>query len=440
MKLFIKSLLFAALVAICVPATVFAAPENHEEFARQYMPESQAIFERFRKDCAETRKLRDELVSDLRVMNVPAEASSGVHTGSAGLNDRGIELKSRPLDGNQYYVALTQKIEELETREIEWVALLKDVFFKHKAAMITAEKLAEDDAVLAKKSLAWENGALKNMIKKTIERSNIPATVKIPNKPYAFGKYEVTQSQYAVVMGTHYSIHVGPTIPAENVSWNDADTFCKLLTLRERVSGRISVDQEYRLPTAKEWEHACADNVRYERNDAQLAKIAWYYRNSQGKAHPVGLKNCNEFGLYDMFGNVGEWTSSDCREYRIRNTDGNRMILKGGDYMGSHNFGREFNANRGSMDNRYGYSRSGFGYASPTVRYPVFGFRVVLETKNAPVNTFPPEVIRAIEDAKEWRRHYNSQVDNYKIGSKLCCGKNKWIEITPEIRSALWDD
>ncbi len=140
MKPFIKSLLFAALVAICVPATVFAAPENHEEFARQYMPESQAIFERFRKECAETRKLRDELAAELRVMN-------------------------RELDDDEGYCALTEKIAGLDCRESAWAAMLKDAFFKHKAAMITAEKLAEDDVALAKRSLAWEKSALKTMVK-----------------------------------------------------------------------------------------------------------------------------------------------------------------------------------------------------------------------------------------------------------------------------------
>ncbi len=197
MKTFFKTLLFTAL-AICVPAAVLAAPENHEEFARQYMPESQAIFERFRKDCAETRKLRNELVADLRVMN-------------------------RKLEDDAGYCALTEKIAKLDRRESAWAAMLKDAFFKHKAAMISAEKLAEDDAALAKESLAWENGELKNFVKKS--RGKISAimadcdrpivTVKIPGKNLYFGKYEVTQAQYESVMRTNPSCFKGDNLPVE---------------------------------------------------------------------------------------------------------------------------------------------------------------------------------------------------------------------------------
>ena len=144
MKTSLKTVLFAALAAFGVPAA-FAAPENHEEFARQYVPESQAIFERFRKDCAEAKKLRDALAEDLRVMN-------------------------RPMGDDAGHCALCVKIDALEQREAEWAAQIKDAFFKHKAAMATSEQLAAADAALAKKSLAWENDALKPMLKKTVSQ------------------------------------------------------------------------------------------------------------------------------------------------------------------------------------------------------------------------------------------------------------------------------
>ena len=75
MKTLLEYLLLAVIAAFGVPA--FAAPENHEEFARQYMPESQAVFERFRKDCAETQKLRESLAEDLRVMNRALDDDAG---------------------------------------------------------------------------------------------------------------------------------------------------------------------------------------------------------------------------------------------------------------------------------------------------------------------------------------------------------------------------
>ncbi len=204
MKTSLKTVLFAAFAALGVPAA-FAAPENHEEFARQYMPESQAIFERFRKDCAETKKLRDALAEDLRVMNRPTEDDAG-------------------------HRALCEKISALEWREVEWAALLKDAFFKHKAAMATSEQLAADDAALAKKSLAWETDALKPMLKRSVAQFGMLVTVKIPGKPYAFGKYEVTQAQYVSVMGKNPSRFKGGNFPVENVSWHDATAFCRKLT------------------------------------------------------------------------------------------------------------------------------------------------------------------------------------------------------------------
>ena len=254
-----------------VPAA-FAAPENHEEFARQYMPESQAIFERFRKDCAETKKLRESLAEDLRVMNRPTEDDAG-------------------------HWALCEKINELERRESEWAALIKDAFFKYKACVVTSERLAVDDAALAKKSLAWESDELKPMLKKSVAQLDIPATVKIRGRRYAFGICEVTQKEYEAVMGNNPSYFKGENLPVENVSWHDAEAFCKRLTARERRLGRISATQCYRLPTSGEWGHAEA-----------MAGEGKYYKNSGGT--PVGQKEPNVFGLYDMHGNVAEWTST----------------------------------------------------------------------------------------------------------------------------------
>ncbi len=299
MKTLLKSILLAVVAALGVPA--FAAPENHEEFARQYMPESQAVFERFRKDCAETQKLRESLAEDLRIMN------------RAFCNDAG-------------YCALSEKIAELEKREAEWGDTIKDAFFRHKAGMVTSEKLSNTDAELAKKSIAWENDVLKNLINNSILRYKQPpralVVVKIPGKNYAFGKYEVTQKQYEAVMKNNPSRFKGENLPVENVSWNDAVEYCKKLTAQERALGRISVNQEYRLPTSDEWDHACraGTTTKYYTGDAEvdLARAGWYDGNSDRKTHPVGQKVPNAFWLYDMHGNVWEWISTPYGSRRVR--------------------------------------------------------------------------------------------------------------------------
>jgi len=117
---------------------------------------------------------------------------------------------------------------------------------------------------------------------------------------------EVTQAQYAAVMGSnpaHYD-DCGWDCPVENMPnhWHDAAAFCAA------VGGR--------LPTEAEWEYAAraGTTTRYVCGDdaaACLDRIAWFRGNSDGRTHPVAQKEPNAFGLYDMLGNVMEWTA-DC--------------------------------------------------------------------------------------------------------------------------------
>ena len=311
MKTLLKTVSAAALAALSVPA--FAAPEKHEEFARQYTPESQAVFERFRKDCAEAEKLRASLDEDLRVMMRPRYDDAG-------------------------WWALSRKISALEARESEWAAFIQDAFLRHTAGLTDAEKLGSADAELAKKTVAWENGALKDLLKNSVEAFSIPAVVKIPGKTYAFGKYEVTQAQYQAVTGENPSEFKGLALPVTDVSRDDARAFCRKLTERERALGRISENQEYRLPTWREWQHACraGTTTKFYTGDSEedLARAAWYEGNSGGRPHPVGLKEPNAFGLCDMHGNVREWLyRGNVREWLYG--EKGRSELGGGFYFSS---------------------------------------------------------------------------------------------------------
>ncbi len=265
----------------------FSAPENHEEFARQYMPESQAIFERFRKDCGETKLLRDSLATDLKVMN-------------------------RVFGDDAAYCALVLKIKELEMQENAWAKLLKDCYFKHKGGLFTDEQLSEKDVALAKEKLAWEEKELKSMLKNEVVFFGVPKLVKIPGRVWSIGKYEVTQKEYQAVMGVNPSHFKGDeNRPVENVSWYDAQAFCKKLTERERAAGRLPAGYKYTLPTSKQWEIACRAGTTTKycsgNTEADLSRVAWWKVNSGDKTHPVGTKEPNAWGIHDMHGNVQEW-------------------------------------------------------------------------------------------------------------------------------------
>lgn len=127
-----------------------------------------------------------------------------------------------------------------------------------------------------------------------------PHKIRISNA-FELAKYEVTQAMWASVMGNNPSKFKSnsPDRPVEQVSWNDVHEF--LRRLNQRGDG-----YRYRLPTEAEWEYAArAGTVEATAGDPD--RLAWFGGNSGGQTHPVGQKEPNLWGLYDMLGNVSEW-------------------------------------------------------------------------------------------------------------------------------------
>jgi formylglycine-generating enzyme required for sulfatase activity len=155
---------------------------------------------------------------------------------------------------------------------------------------------------------------------------------------FYIGKYEVTQSQWKLIMGDNPSHYKDcDKCPVERVSWNEVQIF---LTKLNMLTGK-----NYRLPTEAEWEYAAkggelSQGFRYAGGN-NINFVSWYSGNSQGKTQPVGTMNPNELGIYDMSGNVYEWCS-DWFDYYTESPktnpegpeQGEFKIVKGGSWYG----------------------------------------------------------------------------------------------------------
>jgi formylglycine-generating enzyme required for sulfatase activity len=181
-------------------------------------------------------------------------------------------------------------------------------------------------------------------------------------KRFYMQKYEVTQAQWADVMGSNPSEHQGADLPVQNVSWNDIEEF--LAKLNARGDGFY-----YRLPTEAEWEYSAraGNSAPYS---GPIDAIAWYDKNSGRRPHAVGSKQPNAWGIHDMSGNVWEWVADwfDADYYASSpSTDpdgpssGRQHVVRGGSYSDNAAFAR--------VSNRFGVTPSFGNYD--------LGFRLV---------------------------------------------------------------
>ncbi len=189
---------------------------------------------------------------------------------------------------------------------------------------------------------------------------------KVTLSSFNMGKYEVNQSQWQAVMGSHPSSFKGcGECPVEQVSWNDIQEFIRKL---QKLTGK-----RFRLPTEGEWEFAARGGTRSQgykyAGSNSLGSVAWYEENSNDNTHPVGQKLPNELGLYDMTGNVWEWCNDLRGDYdKSPSTNpkgpssGAIRVLRGGSFISSATNCRVAIRN----------------HDVPSYRYNFMGFRVAL--------------------------------------------------------------
>jgi sulfatase modifying factor 1 len=168
-----------------------------------------------------------------------------------------------------------------------------------------------------------------------------PAHPVILTKGFYLGKFEVTQEQYRAVSKTNPSHWRGPNLPVEHVSWNDAIEFLKIINQKEQKPNKWA----FSLPTEAEWEYACrAGTITINSwgnspNPDFAAKFANLKMNGINKTVLIGSYRPNQWGFYDMHGNVHEWCFDYFGEYTTNlildpkgPIKGKKRILRGGGY------------------------------------------------------------------------------------------------------------
>jgi hypothetical protein len=212
-------------------------------------------------------------------------------------------------------------------------------------------------------------------------------------QPFFMGKYEVTQGQYEAVMDTNPSyFKSGADYPVEQVSWDDAKEFCRRLTagLPDNLKGKFA----FRLPTDAEWSLAVglpeergstpkekeggitnvypwgtvwpppsgAGNYCDESTKGKYGSLITGYNDGYVETAPVGSFKPNQFGLYDLGGNVWEW----CEDWY--DTDQKYRVVRGASWR----------------INYPGILLSSFRIGTPDSRYDLIGFRCVLAGGSSP--------------------------------------------------------
>ncbi len=154
-------------------------------------------------------------------------------------------------------------------------------------------------------------------------------------RPFYLSRHEVNQAQWHEIMATSPSRFRGDDLPVERVTFQQVQTFLRKLGEREGTS-------LYRLPTEAEWEYACRAGTTGD-YAGKLDDMGWYAQNSDNRTQPVGTRKPNAWGLFDMHGNVLEWTADRYFETRPYTATakidplgpdvGSRRVIRGGSLM-----------------------------------------------------------------------------------------------------------
>lgn len=166
-------------------------------------------------------------------------------------------------------------------------------------------KLVELGPEVIRESFNW------NRVEDAIKQGHIA-------RSFYMGIYEVTQAQYDAVMGAIPSRFPGADRPVENISWAEAEAFCRKLSLIEGAN--------YRLPSRQEWDIVShAGNFNFYWIENSVEDYGWLGMNSDNETHNVGMKKPNPWGFYDMLGNVSECCRDTTEKFKF--LDANNCVI-----------------------------------------------------------------------------------------------------------------
>jgi len=160
----------------------------------------------------------------------------------------------------------------------------------------------------------------------------------------------VTQQQWEKVMGSTardqiklagspaVSRNLGLRLPIGYVNWRDAQEYCARLTKREHMAGRLDDNWVFDLPTEAEWEYACRAGTSGPFYAGSLEDIAWFQDNTKSRnvfgalrgfdLRAVGTRTANQWGLFDMLGNIQQWCADDYRDNPEHTSVGLGPVIK----------------------------------------------------------------------------------------------------------------
>jgi formylglycine-generating enzyme required for sulfatase activity len=242
---------------------------------------------------------------------------------------------------NGKFVSLARnRLNALETAAKNEAALKEEAARKEEAKRREDEAAKKRPGAVVKNSLGMELVYIPPgsflMGSESGNKDEKPVRRVTLSKAFYIGKYEVAQSQWQTVMGenpSHFK-DCGGNCPVEQISWDDAQDF--IGKLNERDDGFT-----YRLPTEAEWEYACRAGTTGDYYGPNVDALGWHADSAEkDSTHPVGMKQPNSFGLFDMPGNVWEWCEDVYHDsYDGAPTDGSawtaggeqeKRVLRGG--------------------------------------------------------------------------------------------------------------